>query len=71
MSVTPIRAFTLGGSEVPAVLGLDPWVSAYAVACRKLGVSGESTTSPAALMGNRLQAVHAELVADDGYQVMR
>ena len=70
MTVTALTPYTLGGSEIPAVLGLDPYVSAYALACRKLGVSGESTTSPAALMGNRLQAVHAELVADDGYTVM-
>ena len=70
MSVTALHPVTLGGSEVPAVLGLDPWVSPYALACRKLGVSGESRVSPAALMGNRLQAVHAELVADDGYTVM-
>ena len=70
MTVTALHPHTLGGSEIPAVLGLDPYVSAYALACRKLGVSGESTTSPAARMGNRLQAVHAELVADDGYTVM-
>jgi len=71
VSVTALRPVTLGGSEIPSLLGLAPFVSPYALACRKLGVSGdESRASPAALMGNRLQAVHAELVADDGYTVM-
>ena len=70
MSVAQRSELRLGGSEIPALLGLDPYVSAYALACRKLGVSGEPLPSPAALMGNHLQAVHAELVADAGYTVM-
>ena len=71
MSVVQLRTLQLGGSEIPAVLGLDPYVSAYALACRKLGVTGDGEPTRASVMGNRLQAVHAELVADDGYQVMR
>ena len=70
MTGTALHPYTLGGSEIPAVLNLDPYVSAYALACRKLGVTDASAESPAARMGTRLQAVHAELVADDGYTVM-
>lgn len=38
---------TLGGSEVPAVLGLDPYVSSYALGARKLGLTPEPVTRPA------------------------
>lgn len=60
----------LGGSEIPAVLGLDPYVSPYALACRKLGVTDEPPQSVAARMGNALEAAHLRLLADEGWVVI-
>ena len=61
---------TLGGSEVPAVLGLDPYVSAYALGCRKLGLTSEPEMRPVMANGLRLQAAHLEWIAADGREVM-
>ena len=71
MTVVPIRkGLTLGGSEIPAVLGLDPYTSPYALACRKLGLTSEPEASRAATMGLRLQSAHLTLLEDDGYTVI-
>lgn len=61
---------TLGGSEVPAVLGLDPYTSAYALGARKLGVTSDPPQSEAARHGLLLQEAHLRLVEQDGRQVM-
>lgn len=61
---------TLGGSDVPAVLGLDPFTSPYALGCRKLGLTSEPPESEAMRHGLRLQAAHAEMIEDAGYDVM-
>jgi predicted phage-related endonuclease len=61
---------TLGGSEVPAVLGLDPYVSAYALGCRKLGLTSEPVMRPVMENGLRLQAAHLDWIAADGREVM-
>lgn len=71
VSVTPIRPpITLGGSEIPAVLSLDPYLSPYALGCRKLGLTPEPEQSEAMANGLRLQAAHAEMVEDAGWQVI-
>jgi hypothetical protein len=36
MSVTELQPYTIGASSVPAILGLDPWDSAYALGARML-----------------------------------
>jgi predicted phage-related endonuclease len=61
---------TLGGSEVPAVLGLDPYLSPYALGARKLDPSLQPEESEAMRLGLRLQGVHAELLEEAGWQVM-
>lgn len=59
-------AITLGGSDVPAVLGLDPYLSAYALGCRKLGLTAEQRESEAMRNGLRLQSAHAAMIEDEG-----
>lgn len=70
MSASTVTPFTLGGSEIPAVLGLDPYLSPYALACRKLGVTDDPPPSVAARMGNALEAAHLQLLADEGRDVI-
>jgi predicted phage-related endonuclease len=69
MSVATIHPYTVGASSVPAILGLDPWDSAYALGARMLD-GREHPASEAARMGLDLEAAHAELVAQAGYDVM-
>src|SRR3954470_18982572 len=69
MSVTDIHPYMIGASSVPAILGLDPWDSAYALGARLLD-GRENPSSEAAQMGLDLEAAHAELVAQAGYDVM-
>lgn len=70
MNVVPLRKpVTLGSSEIPAVLGLDPFVSPYALACRKLGVTSEPEPSDAARLGLILQLAHLDALRSDGYDV--
>lgn len=70
MTITDLPSFTLGGSDVPAVLGLDPYLSSYALGCRKLGITDDKPMSEAMRTGLRLQVAHAQMVEDDGYQII-
>jgi predicted phage-related endonuclease len=69
MSVTELQPYTIGASSVPAILGLDPWDSAYALGARMLD-GRANPASEAAQMGLDLEAAHADLVAQAGYDVM-
>jgi len=69
VTVTELQPYRLGASQVPAVLGLDPYLSPYALGVRLLeGDHGD--TSPAAAMGLALEPAHAALVEAAGYEVM-
>jgi predicted phage-related endonuclease len=68
--VTTPNTITLGGSDVPAVLGLDPYLSAYALGCRKLGLTAAPPESEVMRNGLRLQSAHAAMLEDDGYQMI-
>jgi len=68
VSVTTLHPFTLGASDVPAVLELDPYLTPYALGVRLLE-GDDREQSAAATMGLRLEAAHAELVGDT-YDVM-
>lgn len=69
MTVVALRPYTLGGSKIPAVLGLDPYLSPYALAVSML-YPQETPESAAMRHGTLLQAAHMELIAEDGYTVM-
>jgi predicted phage-related endonuclease len=69
MTVAALHPYTIGASSVPAILGLDPWDSAYALGARLLD-GRDNPSSEAAQMGLDLEAAHAELVAQAGYEVM-
>jgi predicted phage-related endonuclease len=64
------RRDTIGGSEGAAVLGCDPFLSATMLAGRKLGIIPPEPESDAMRMGTLLQAAHADLLAEDGYDVL-
>jgi predicted phage-related endonuclease len=70
VAVTDLRPFTIGASDVPAIVGLDPFLSPYALGCRKLGLTRAPATSPAALNGLRLEEAHAAMIEDDGWPVL-
>jgi len=68
MSVTPL--LTLGGSEIAAACGVDPFVSPLTLGARKLGLIPEQEETEAMRLGKRLEPVVAELAAERGYEVM-
>jgi predicted phage-related endonuclease len=70
LTVTELNPCVIGASDVPAIVGLDPYVSPYALGCRKLGLVREPPTSQAAENGLRLEQAHAAMVEDAGYDVM-
>src|SRR5690348_15174702 len=63
MTTTALHPYRLGASAVPAVLELDPYLTPYALGVRLLE-GDDREQSPAATMGLRLEAAHAELVGD-------
>lgn len=70
VSVTELHPFTLGGSTIPAVLGLDPYLTPYALGARLLDPSLAPPMNDAMRTGLRLQTAHLWLLEDDGYTVM-
>lgn len=70
VNVAELHPFTVGGSGIAAICGLDPYVTPYAYACRLLGVSAEPEQSEAAALGLKSQGFHAELLEDAGYTVL-
>lgn len=68
MTVTDLQPFTIGASIVPAILGLDPWDSAYAVGARLLDDT-VNEAGAAAQMGLSMEKAHRELVEEAGHVV--
>lgn len=68
--MTTSTLVTVGGSEIGAVCGLDPWLDATTLAARKLGLIPEPPETEAMKLGKRLEPIVAELAAERGYQVV-
>ena len=68
MSATQL--VTVGGSEIGAVCGLDPWQDATTLAARKLGLIPEQPESEAMRLGKRLEPIVAELAEEAGYPML-
>lgn len=68
--VTDLRRFTIGGSEIAAVCGLDPYTSPVMLAARKLGLAEPQPETQAMRIGKRLEPLIAELAGEHGYEVM-
>jgi putative phage-type endonuclease len=59
------RAHGLGGSEIPAVLGLSPFESRYSLWHRKAGITGPVAESPEMEWGTRLEHAVADKYRDN------
>lgn len=59
------RATGLGGSEIAAVMGLNPWESRFSLWHRKAGLVGEKDDTPSMSWGRRLEPVIADKFAED------
>lgn len=64
MTVTPHVRYTLGGSEIAAACGIDPYCSALELSARKLGRIPPPPETEAMRMGKLLQTFIAELTPD-------
>ena len=63
-------AVTVGGSEIGAVCGLDPWCDPTTLAARKLGLIPAQPETEAMLLGTRLEPLVAELASERGYPLL-
>lgn len=61
---------TLGGSEIAAVCGLDPYCSPMLLAARKLGLVERQPESEAMRIGKALEPAIASLAGEAGYEVI-
>ena len=65
MRDSTITASSVGGSEVAALVGLDPNRDAFAVYAEKLGLVEREPPTPRMRMGNRLERIIAEVYAEE------
>lgn len=59
------RTYGIGGSEAPAVLGLNPWCSPYTLWCRKTGLIEGIEQTERMRWGHRLEDAIAEYYAEE------
>lgn len=64
------RIVTVGGSEIAAVVGLDPYCSPVMLAARKLGMVPDVHESEAMTWGKRLEPLIADALEQDGYGIV-
>jgi predicted phage-related endonuclease len=65
-----LRALSVGGSEVAALVGLDPNRDAFAIYAEKLGLVEREPPTPRMRMGKRLERIIAEVYAEETGQVV-
>lgn len=59
------RKRTVGGSEISAVMGLNPWESAYSLWANKLGKTPDFEGNTATRVGTKMEQVVAELFEEE------
>jgi len=65
-----ITALAIGGSEVAALVGLDPNRDAFAIYAEKLGLVEREPPTPRMRMGRRLEKIIAEVYAEETGQAV-
>jgi putative phage-type endonuclease len=60
-----LRKNTIGASEVAALLGVHPWLTAYELWARKSGLIPEIKETPAVRRGRHLEAVAIEFLREE------
>lgn len=68
--MTTVTDITIGGSEIAAVCGLDPYCSPALLAARKLGLVEAKPESQAMRIGKALEPAIAQLAGEAGYEVI-
>lgn len=67
-----IRKPRIGGSEISAVLGINPWESKYELYLRKTGETPAKEENLAMRLGHKLENAVAELLQEEaGYQIIK
>ena len=59
-----LRQGGIGGSDIPAIVGLDPWRTPLDIYLQKVGLVDPPETNEAMDLGNRLEPVVAEIYAE-------
>ena len=65
-----VRRARIGGSEAPAVCGVDPFRSPFRLAAEKLGLVPPAETSEVMRLGQIVESAHLVAVAEAGWEVV-